>query len=68
MLAAFESDVVSEITRQEGDARAEEILRRDQKRSTGTGAGSRGTHRARRADSGFFNYDQLGRPDTPRMN
>ena len=32
-LAAFEADLVGEITRQEGEARAEEILRRDQKRS-----------------------------------
>ena len=32
-LAAFEADLVGEITRQEGEAKAEEILRRDQKRS-----------------------------------
>ena len=32
-LAAFEADLVGEIARQEGEARAEEILRRDQKRS-----------------------------------
>ena len=32
-LAAFEADVVGEIARQQGDAAAEEILRRDQKRS-----------------------------------
>ena len=32
-LAAFEADLVGEIARQEGDANAEEILRRDQKRS-----------------------------------
>ena len=32
-LAAFEADLVGEIARQEGDAKAEEILRRDQKRS-----------------------------------
>ena len=34
-LAAFEADLVGEVARQEGDARAEEILRRDQKRSLG---------------------------------
>lgn len=32
-LAALESDLVSEIARREGDAAAEEVLRRDQKRS-----------------------------------
>ena len=32
-LAAFEADLVGEITRREGEAKAEEILRRDQKRS-----------------------------------
>ena len=32
-LAAFEADLVGEIARQEGEAEAEEILRRDQKRS-----------------------------------
>ena len=34
-LAAFEAGLVGEIARQEGEAQAEEILRRDQKRSLG---------------------------------